>query len=67
MNSAIIAIVIASILLFVGFIYYQLQKRIGETNAREWVKFKEEHPQWFKKPNPIIIQTDMGANQKKST
>lgn len=40
---------ILTVLAFCGWLYYRLQKKIGEEQAAEWEEFKKEHPEYFEK------------------
>ena len=62
------AIVFLCSLPFLGWIYYQLQKRIGEDQAREWKEYVAANPHLFRKPEPVKppIRLGMTEEQKKS-
>ena len=59
-------LVITSVILVLGMLVYQIQKRIGEDQARDWKAFKEANPQYFKKPEPPVSSVDKNIEQKKS-
>lgn len=55
------------VLPFLGWLYYQLQKRISEDQARDWADYVAAHPEYFKKPEPLKpIRLGMTEEQKKS-
>jgi len=67
MDTFIIFIIGAAI---VSFLYYQLQKRIGEDQAAEWADFVKANPKYFKKPVDPIHKPMAGEwtdDQKKSS
>lgn len=45
-----VVIIVIIGLIFLGLIYYQIQKRIGEEQAREWQEYKKANPQLFFTP-----------------
>ena len=47
------AIIIIVSLMFLSWVYYQIQKNIGEEQARDWDEYKKEHPELFPKPLPV--------------
>jgi len=66
--SATTLIILIGILLFLSWVVYQIQKRIGEEQSRDWAKFVKDNPHLFKKPEPPIGRRGTSAeNQKKST
>jgi hypothetical protein len=42
-----ILIIILSVLSFLGWICYHLQKKIGEDQVALWEDFKKKHPEYF--------------------
>ena len=48
MNTAIFIFVV---LVASGWLFYQIQKRIGEDQARHWKEFLNDNPHLFKKPD----------------
>lgn len=44
-------LIIFSILACLGWVYYQIQDRIGKEQARDWEVFKRNNPQYFRKEN----------------
>jgi hypothetical protein len=52
-----------------GWIWYQIQDRIGVEQTVEWNKYKKDHPEYFPKPEPIKKEcgSAMSDEQKKST
>lgn len=42
-------IIVLAILAGLGWIYYQIQDRIGQEQARDWKQFQKEHPEYFRK------------------
>ena len=60
-----VILIVGAILL--GWIYYQLQKRIGEDQAAKWADFVKANPQYFKKPDAPIKKCEWPDDQKKSS
>lgn len=63
-------VIIISVLFFCCWIVCQIQKRIGEEQARDWIKFVKDNPHLFKHPSksPGLNPGSLAAEeQKKST
>lgn len=64
------AFVSLGILVFLSWLYYQLQHKIGVQQAMDWEDFKKDNPHLFKKPEVVSARgqgTSWSDEQKKST
>lgn len=56
---------ISAALAFCGWLYYRLQKKIGEEQAAEWEEFKKEHPEYFEKPKQkSLVRSGCGWSEQ---
>lgn len=62
--------ILLGILVFMSWVYYHLQQKIGLQQTMDWEDFKKDNPFLFKKSNTISTQgqgTLWSDEQKKST
>ena len=64
MNQTEITVFLCALPLL-GWIYYQIQKRIGEDQARDWKEFVAANPQYFHNPEPVVGKSVWTDGQKK--
>lgn len=64
-------LVIIGAVVFLVWVYYMVQKRIGEDQQLEWERFKQDHPDWFPPPpEPLNVRRPKSSwsdAEKKST
>ena len=66
MNQTEITIFLCA-LPFLGWIYYQIQKRIGEDQALDWKDFVQANPHLFRKHEPAGNTTSKWDDEQKKS